>query len=272
MDSLRHRLRKEVQGGQLQRVQRLLERFGPDKCGLAFLDVCLNETVVHIATRFGHFEVLKWLLKNHGRFFGLLQKDKLGLTILLRAVASGHLDIVEWLLSEFGPEKCGLDLLTKTSENVVHLASVYGKLDVLKWLLANYGQYFDILQKDMWGTTALMGAILVGNLDVVKWLLSEFGPEKCGLNLVETNKAIHFAALVGHGNLFRWLLDHYGSMVDLEQNHENPTISAVYGNQQQWLLENYRAAKCGYQIKSHADGVRVEKLYAAKRLKNALLL
>ena len=76
-----------IEKGHLVAVKILLERFGPERCGLTLVDES-QRNVIHILSWKGHLDVLKDLLDNYSLKFDPLEKDSLERTHLTLAVVS----------------------------------------------------------------------------------------------------------------------------------------------------------------------------------------
>ena len=100
-----------------------------------------GKTVLILATINGHFEIVKWLIKDGGA--NIEDSDKYGSTALIWAVVKGKIEIAKWLLREGGAK-------IKTA---LFCAICNGDFELVKWL-TNEGANINDVNKI--GTSSLV--------------------------------------------------------------------------------------------------------------------
>ena len=177
-------------------------------------DCVTRDRLVMLAVKYGHVEVLDWLLSNGSQldsvaaFTGAaecgqlhmlkylrarplkfiespngrrLQRSMNSRLCMERAAIRGHLHILKWLRSE-----CGC----LYNYEIFRDASYYGHLDILKWIRSE-GYLLD--------EQSGVGAVIKGHLHVLKWLRSEGCPWNPNL--------IFYARSYGHQEIINWALE-----------------------------------------------------------------
>ncbi len=112
-----------------------------------------GEGVLAYAARYGHIQILQWMLKNFPKSLviahGFTQVTR---TLLHCASYVGHLDFIKFLIQELGEDNCQISKLTPVGSNMLHCAAFGGSVDVFKFFFENYGSLFDINACDSFGT------------------------------------------------------------------------------------------------------------------------
>ncbi|ELR58605.1 Espin, partial [Bos mutus] len=162
-------------------------------------------TVLHLAARFGHPEVVNWLLR-HGGGNPTMATDTGALPVHY-AAAKGDFPSLR-LLVRSHPE--GVNAQTKNGATPLYLACQEGHLEVTQYLVQECDADPHLSAHD--GMTPLHAAAQMGHISVIVWLVS------CtDVSLSEKDKdgatAMHFAASRGHAKVLSWLLLHGGEIV-----------------------------------------------------------
>ncbi|XP_008565244.1 PREDICTED: espin, partial [Galeopterus variegatus] len=161
-------------------------------------------TVLHLAARFGHPEVVNWLL-HHGGGDPTVATD-MGALPVHYAAAKGDFPSLRLLIRHY-PE--GVNAQTKNGATPLYLACQEGHLEVTQYLVQECGADPHVRAHD--GMTPLHAAAQMGHSPVIVWLVS------CtDVSLSEQDKegatAMHFAASRGHTKVLSWLLLHGGEI------------------------------------------------------------
>ncbi|KAK8794514.1 hypothetical protein WA171_003636 [Blastocystis sp. BT1] len=115
------------------------------------------------AARFGELGTLQQMVQQG---FNVDLKDEFGTTALHNASANGHLDCVQFLINS------GSHLIPNDSGNTpLHRAVLLQQIDVVKMIL-NKMSDVDVLQKNMFGQSAVDIAFQTGNESIIDILLS----------------------------------------------------------------------------------------------------
>jgi hypothetical protein len=112
----------------------------------------ITEVSVQCATRYGYFEIVKWLHLNTNQF--AYSKDD--------AATNGHLEILEWL------HENRTEVITWKA---ISGACLNGHIEVLNWLFQHQKKLFENHFYFV-GVECLKKAAMSGNLEVVKWILT----------------------------------------------------------------------------------------------------
>ncbi|MCP3927172.1 MAG: DUF1963 domain-containing protein [Desulfobacterales bacterium] len=119
---------------------------------------------------------------------------KYGNTVLLEAILSSNPETVQVLL-ENGAK---MDFLNSQGLTALKAAFEYDRFDVVKPIL-EYGESPDTIIKDVFGTTALIQAVIINRTDIVKLLLQN------GAKVNNTNKynesALYYAVKQGYNEI-----------------------------------------------------------------------
>ncbi|NXV87751.1 ESPN protein, partial [Calonectris borealis] len=161
-------------------------------------------TILHLAARFGHHEVIDWLL----RFGGSDPKaaTDTGALPVHYAAAKGDFPSLRLLL---GHCPSTLSAQTKTGATPLYLACQEGHLEIIQYLVQDCGADPHARAHD--GMTPLHAAAQMGHNTVIVWLMS-FTTVSLSERDAEGATAMHFAASRGHAKVLSWLLLHGGEI------------------------------------------------------------
>ena len=139
-------------------------------------------TMAQAAARFGHLELVRWLVEEQG-----FEIDD---AVVDNAAGSGNLELVQWLWGNEGVE---------VDKRLIRRATESGHLELVRWLVEEQGFEIDDAVVD--------NAAGSGNLELVQWLWGNEG--------VEVDKRlIRRATESGHLELVRWLVEEQGFEID----------------------------------------------------------
>ncbi|NXD86765.1 ESPN protein, partial [Halcyon senegalensis] len=187
-------------------------------------------TILHLAARFGHHEVIDWLLRFGGS--DPTAATNTGALPVHYAAAKGDFPSLRLLL---GHCPSTLSAQTKTGATPLYLACQEGHLEIIQYLVQDCGADPHARAHD--GMTPLHAAAQMGHNTVIVWLVSA-GCARCGgtawgaqrrhsahlpvqmsfttVSLSERDAegatAMHFAASRGHAKVLSWLLLHGGEI------------------------------------------------------------
>jgi ankyrin repeat protein len=168
-----------------------------------------DATVAHIAVRYGHLNIVKYLIQKDESL--LTDVDYSGNTILYLAVEKGYLDIVEYLVEIHGQDVAQRnDFLYRCTP--VHIAARYGHLSVLRYLVEKKNG--DVDATNELKQTPVFLAAINKHLDVVKYLIES---RKANATVVDhRNHNLLFVA-VDENNmmLMKYLLDERKTQFDV---------------------------------------------------------
>uniref|UniRef100_A0A673G7T5 Espin n=1 Tax=Sinocyclocheilus rhinocerous TaxID=307959 RepID=A0A673G7T5_9TELE len=162
-------------------------------------------TVLHLASRFNHHEIIDWLLKS-GEGDPTVATDTGALPVHY-AAAKGDLPSLRLLL-EHSPQV--VNFQTKNGATPLYLACQEGHLEVVQYLVKDCGAEPSIRAND--GMTPLHAAAQMGHNTVIVWLMS-FTEISLSDRDNDGATAMHFAASRGHAKVLSWLLLHGGEIV-----------------------------------------------------------
>lgn len=161
-------------------------------------------TILHVASKFGHDEIVSWLIDAFGSTLSLV-KNKTGQIGLHYAAAKGH-------------NKC-LIPLCKTGKMCVNAKDNSGatstfycaqekRLYCLQYLV-NVAHANIRIPTDS-GATPLMVAVQMGHLDIVEFLLNKLTPDDLQHQANDGTTIYHLAAANGHIEILDILLNREG--------------------------------------------------------------
>ena len=130
-------------------------------------------TMAQAAARFGHLELVRWLVEEQG-----FEIDD---AVVDNAAGSGNLELVQWLWGNEG---------VKVDERLIRRAAESGHLELVRWLVEEQGFEIDDAVVDK--------AAGSGNLELVQWLWGDEGFEV-------DKRLMQRAAESGHLGLVKWL-------------------------------------------------------------------
>uniref|UniRef100_A0A674JS28 WH2 domain-containing protein n=1 Tax=Terrapene triunguis TaxID=2587831 RepID=A0A674JS28_9SAUR len=175
-------------------------------CLVSFLQDTDNSgaTILHLAARFGHHEVIDWLLR-FGASDPMLATDTGALPVHY-AAAKGDFPSLRLLL---GHCPNSVSAQTKNGATPLYLACQEGHLEIIQYLVKDCGADPHVRAND--GMTPLHAAAQMGHNTVIVWLMSF-----TSISLSEQDDdgatAMHFAASRGHAKVLSWLLLHGGEI------------------------------------------------------------
>ncbi|NXE76334.1 ESPN protein, partial [Cochlearius cochlearius] len=161
-------------------------------------------TILHLAARFGHHEVIDWLLRFGGS--DPTAATDTGALPVHYAAAKGDFPSLRLLL---GHCPSTLSAQTKTGATPLYLACQEGHLEIIQYLVQDCGADPHVRAHD--GMTPLHAAAQMGHNTVIVWLMS-FTTVSLSERDAEGATAMHFAASRGHAKVLSWLLLHGGEI------------------------------------------------------------
>ncbi|NWH80794.1 ESPN protein, partial [Piaya cayana] len=161
-------------------------------------------TILHLAARFGHHEVIDWLLRFGGS--DPTAATDTGALPVHYAAAKGDFPSLRLLL---GHCPSTLSAQTKTGATPLYLACQEGHLEIIQYLVQDCGADPHARAHD--GMTPLHAAAQMGHNTVIVWLMS-FTTVSLSERDAEGATAMHFAASRGHSKVLSWLLLHGGEI------------------------------------------------------------
>ncbi|KAJ7414657.1 espin [Pitangus sulphuratus] len=161
-------------------------------------------TILHLAARFGHHEVIDWLLRFGGS--DPMAATNTGALPVHYAAAKGDFPSLRLLL---GHCPSTLSAQTKTGATPLYLACQEGHLEIIQYLVQDCGADPHARAHD--GMTPLHAAAQMGHNTVIVWLMS-FTTVSLSERDAEGATAMHFAASRGHAKVLSWLLLHGGEI------------------------------------------------------------
>ncbi|NWS61558.1 ESPN protein, partial [Chunga burmeisteri] len=161
-------------------------------------------TILHLAARFGHHEVIDWLLRFGGS--DPTAATNTGALPVHYAAAKGDFPSLRLLL---GHCPSTLSAQTKTGATPLYLACQEGHLEIIQYLVQDCGADPHARAHD--GMTPLHAAAQMGHNTIIVWLMS-FTTVSLSERDAEGATAMHFAASRGHAKVLSWLLLHGGEI------------------------------------------------------------
>jgi len=177
-----------------------------------------QETPLHLASRVGHIDVARLLIK-HGANVAAQSKD--WTTPLDEASEGGHVDVAR-LLIEHGVNVRAQNEDWKTP---LHMASLVGCVD-LPLLLIEHGA--DVAAQSGDGTTPLQSASQVGDVDVVR-LLIEHGADAAAHG-EDWATPLHEASAEGHVDVAQLLIEHGANAAAKDGHRRTPGSGILRGS------------------------------------------
>ncbi|XP_038079141.1 espin-like [Patiria miniata] len=156
-------------------------------------------TVLHLSARFGHLNVLRYLVEVRG--LSIRDKDKKGVSVLHYASAKGDLSCLMYILTTV-PDM--VNERTESGATPAYFAVQNGHLSCLQHLVTAAGANVHLRAND--GMQPIHAAAQTGQLHCLIWLVQDQGV----LPMERDNDGatpLHFAASRGHAGVVRWLLD-----------------------------------------------------------------
>nr|XP_020655661.1 LOW QUALITY PROTEIN: espin [Pogona vitticeps] len=161
-------------------------------------------TVLHLAARFGHHEVIDWLLRFGGS--DPLAATDTGALPVHYAAAKGDFPSLRLLI---GHCPSSVTAQTKNGATPLYLACQEGHLEIIQYLVKDCGADPHVRAND--GMTPLHAAAQMGHNTVIVWLMS-FTDISLSEQDDDGATAMHFAASRGHAKVLSWLLLHGGEI------------------------------------------------------------
>ncbi|XP_009459257.1 PREDICTED: espin [Nipponia nippon] len=163
-------------------------------------------TILHLAARFGHHEVIDWLLP----FQGVPAQPWAPVGINPpRPAAQPQPSHGSHSVPVVSAPVCTLSAQTKTGATPLYLACQEGHLEIIQYLVQDCGADPHARAHD--GMTPLHAAAQMGHNTVIVWLMS-FTTVSLSERDAEGATAMHFAASRGHAKVLSWLLLHGGEI------------------------------------------------------------
>ena len=191
--------------GNLTAVKRCIEVEGCDP-------MQLNEhgcTALHIATRYRHLNVIKYLVEEVGLSAAIVLESKVGYSPLHFAIMTENVPLVKYFFNSVQIDPMYLDGVKQTP---LHYACRVGNLIIVEYLINEAQKYqsiesvVNIQTPD--NTSLLHFAALSGSLEVVKLLTEKFDVSPNKRNTMCNSRGhtpLHFAASRGHTDIVRFL-------------------------------------------------------------------
>lgn len=156
-----------------------------------------NETPLYTAATYGHEDLVRLLLFEHGA--KITPQNKFGWTAVNSASKEGFVSIVKMLLEK----DADIDIPTKAGETALYSAATYGHEELVR-LFLDLGANLKCQNK--YGWTAINSAAKEGFLSIVEMLL-EKGVD-IEIPTVSGQTPIYSAATEGHTDVVRLLMSH----------------------------------------------------------------
>ena len=202
-------------------------------------------TPLHIACRYGHLDIVKFLVSVSS--VDVNSKDSDGYTPLHTACRYSHLDIVECLLTS-----TLADVNSKNSNGYtpLHTACRYNHSDIVECLLSS--TLVDVNIKNNHGDTPLHIACQYGELQIVQLLMST-----AQINPMSTNAKhdtpLHIACAYCNASIVKYLLS-TGYIDPMARNRyqETPAQLAGYGYGILKLFEPFKQCRVDFPVESNS--------------------
>lgn len=124
-------------------------------------------TVLHIASKFGHYDICELILKNGDFKKSVCEKSSEGKNACHYAAEAGSVKLLRLLVDN------GIDAnaVTDIKLNIFHIACIYNQLEMCKSIFANFNDLVHARSNDGW--TAALHAAQNGNTDLLKFLVAK---------------------------------------------------------------------------------------------------
>lgn len=147
-------------------------------------------TVLHIASKFGHYDICDFILKNNDFKKYVCEKSSEGKNACHYAAESGSVRLLRLLVDN------GIDAkeVTEKELNIFHIACIYNRLEMGKFIFDNFNDLVAVKSNDDW--TAALYAAKNGNTEFLKFLFEN----EVGLDHKSESdrNALHIACDNGH--------------------------------------------------------------------------
>ncbi|XP_071115623.1 ankyrin-1-like [Haliotis cracherodii] len=124
-----------------------------------------SENILHLASRGGHVEVVKYVLSQDK--VGINCKEWIGWTPVMLAAGNGHREVVELLVSK----GYSMSLVNKRGDSILHCACRGGEVEMVKYILSHDME--DMNSRGWKKMTPVMAAAENRHKEVVELLVSE---------------------------------------------------------------------------------------------------
>lgn len=147
-------------------------------------------TVLHIASKFGHYDICDFILKNNDFKKYVCEKSSEGKNACHYAAESGSVRLLRLLVDN------GINAkeVTEKELNIFHIACIYNRLEMGKFIFDNFNDLVAVKSNDDW--TAALYAAKNGNTEFLKFLFEN----EVGLDHKSESdrNALHIACDNGH--------------------------------------------------------------------------
>lgn len=173
-----------------------------DKLVSENLNICQKThsqmTVLHIASKFGHYDLCECILKNGDFEKSVCEKSSEGKNACHYAAEAGSVRLLRLLVDNGVEEKA----VTNKKLNIFHIACIYNQLEMCKFIFDNLNDLVHAKSNDGW--TAALHAAQNGKTDLLKFLVEK----KVSLNHKSESKrnALHIACDNGHLEACKFLI------------------------------------------------------------------
>lgn len=210
-----------------------------------------GETFMHVAATYDYLDtlqatadIMERLERETPERALAYAKDKLGNTILHRAVLRKHVHVTEWIVATYAENMW--DMKNNDGATALHLAAGTGALDCVKLLIENSKELSAVI--DHTGATPLFYAACYGKLDCLMYL-EEHGLASISSTNGKGENTLHTAAQGGHLSTVAYLESKLGDGCWLQQTQQGatPIHFAAATNQYKVIehfLQNSDAPRC----------------------------
>ena len=225
-----------------------------------------GNTSLHLASKFGHLEVVEYLVQNIKLSLYILNLD--GQTCFHLALRHECIEIVNYLTKYatknfFYPDKNGdtphIFVSDKLRHIVLHLACRHGLLNIVKYLI--HEVKMEVLCKDRKGLNALHHACIGGHLDVVQFLSSDSSLDVADY---EGCMPLHHASRCGCLDVVQYLVSQKPSEL-MTRDHDNNTPLHLATKYNKTSIVNYFLKKYLYDCNLRGEHGRTPLLIATRR-------
>lgn len=178
------------------------------------LNVCQKThdqmTVLHIASRYGHFGICEYILENN-EFRSILQaKSAFGKNACHYAAEAGSVQIFELLVKKYiDPEAT-----TNKGQNVFHIGCIYNQFEMCEYIAKHYPDLKSKESNEGWNAT--LYAAKYGNTKVLQLLKDE--KVSFEHKSESSRNALHIACDNGHFEASKYISDTSFSLLNARDN------------------------------------------------------
>jgi ankyrin repeat protein len=194
-----------------------------------------DNAAIHLASKFGHSQVVEIIFKARGTKCLELRGDY-ERTPLLAAAANGKVEVVKFLLDK------GADIWAQDrgTYDAIHRASQFGHLAVIEKLYEAAGT--KILEvRGKYQQTPLLTAAVNGKIEIVQFLLDK-GASIMARDRYE-NTALHLASWGESIGIVKLILEKEPDLLDLRNEHEETALLSVASRQAGFEILKYLHSK-----------------------------